>query len=125
MACGSDREEIDLDREERAALEALGYINAVPVAPRFEGRAGVTHHDPDRSFPGLNFFNARNESVAKLLDMQGDTLKGDTYLRFQRRLPSYIPGWLGGWSFVEMLDDGGILAIGSHGAPRPRAEERP
>ena len=119
--CGSETEESELQREEQAQLEVLGYINAVPVERRFEGRAGVTLYDRERSQPGFNFFNARNESFARLMDMQGAEIhrwasdaKGRSYLQFERQLPGRMPPWLGGWNFVELLDDGGILAIGSH-----------
>lgn len=109
-----------LGDEERQRLEILGYVNTVPVAET-AGKAGVTLHDPEKAFAGFNFFNARHESVARLMDMDGAVVHtwrsdatGAAYRAFQARMPDQMPSFLEAWNHVELLPDGGILAIGSH-----------
>lgn len=113
----------ELSPDEREQLEVLGYVNAVPVSAADADKSGVTLHDSERAFEGLNFFNARNESAAKLMDMDGSVLhrwasdaKGATWDALTQRLPGAMPGYTKGWNHVELLRDGGILAIGSHHA---------
>jgi hypothetical protein len=40
--------------------------------------------------------------------------KGETWVAFQERFPEAMPPFLNGWNHVELLEDGGLLAIGSH-----------
>jgi hypothetical protein len=111
----------EMSADEREQLEILGYVNAVPVADGDERPGGVTLHDPSRSVDGPNLWNARNESEARLMDPGGAVLhrwasdeKGEAWVAFQQRLPGAMPGFMKGWNHVELLADGGLLAIGSH-----------
>lgn len=110
-----------LSEAERGPLELLGYINLVPVSEQDAEKSGVTLYDRDSAFTGLNFFNERHESVAKLMDMDGSVrhrweskVRGETFDAFQRLLPAAMPAYMNGWNHVELLEDGGILAIGTH-----------
>jgi hypothetical protein len=112
---------VEVSPDEREQLEILGYVNAVPVPEGDETRSGVTRHDALRSFDGLNLWGPRNESTAMLMDPSGAVLhrwaseeKGETWVAFQERFPEAMPPFLNGWNHVELLEDGGLLAIGSH-----------
>jgi len=112
---------VGVSPDEREQLEILGYVNAVPVPEGDEPRSGVTQHDAARSYDGLNLWGPRNESKALLMDPSGAVLhrwaseeKGATWLAFQDRFPEAMPTFLNGWNHVELLEDGGVLAIGSH-----------
>lgn len=107
--------------ETQSQLENLGYVNVVPVEPEQEETAGVTRYDRSSSHGGLNLFNSRNESVAKLMTMDGrvvhqwaSDLKGRGYDWFREHLPSHMPNYLEGWNHVELLDNGDLLVIGTH-----------
>ncbi len=103
----------NLGEHDRAALEALRYINTVPVAKEEKKLSGVTRYDQAQAFDGVNLFNPRHESEAYLMDMGGEirhrwrsTIKGDTYQQFQTRFPSLKPTYLDGWNHVSMLSNG-------------------
>ncbi len=117
----SDTPVAPLSEAQRAALEALGYVNTVPSAAEDAARSGVTLHDRERAFDGLNLFNERDQSTASLLDMEGSVrhswsseLKGDTFTQMSERYPRFMPSYLMGWNLVEMLPDGDLLVIGTH-----------
>jgi hypothetical protein len=104
----------------QAELEALGYINSVPADGPAE-IVGVTVDDRSRSYPGLNLFNSRNEPIAKLMTTDGrivhrwqSDVKGETARRFRQLLPEQRSDYFDGWNHLELLDDGDLLAIGSH-----------
>jgi outer membrane protein assembly factor BamB len=110
-----------LSEDQRAALEALGYVSTVPSAAEDGTRSGVTLHDRERAFDGLNLFNERDQSAASLMDMEGEVrhswssqLKGDTFAQMNERYPRFMPSYLRGWNLVEMLPDGDLLVIGTH-----------
>jgi len=112
---------VELSPAEQEHLEILGYVNAVPVPEGDEPKSGVTQHDAARSFDGLNLWGPRNESMAMLMDPSGTVLhrwaadeKGETWVAFRERFPEAMPPFLNGWNHVELLEDGGLIAIGSH-----------
>ncbi len=49
-------------------LSAIGYVAGTEAAG---ASPGVTHHDPHRVSPGLNFFTSGHAPVALLMDMDG------------------------------------------------------
>ncbi len=109
------------DADTLAQLQLLGYVNSVPVDARGAAQQGVTLHDPARAWDGLNLFNARHERVARLMTLSGEVVHtwrsdetGAAVRGFRARLPDRMPGWLDGWNHVELLPDGGLLAIGTH-----------
>jgi hypothetical protein len=111
----------DLDREARAQLEALGYVNEVPASEESADRSGVTRNDRSQPYDGLNLFNFRNESAARLMDMEGRVVHrwssdevGATYRELERKLPGLMPPYVRGWNHVELLPEGELLVIGSH-----------
>ncbi len=81
-------------------LAALGYLTWVDAEDSLEKR-GVTLHDPTRSSGGLNLYSPRNDHRALLVDMSGR-------VRHQWSL-AVEPG--DRWQHVELLPDGGLLAI--------------
>lgn len=113
-------EEMD-DADVLEALRSLGYVNEVPVLSSLAGKNGVTLHDPQRATPGLNVYNARNDSAARLMANDGTVVhewssdaKGETFTELKTNHP-YLPvQYLGGWNTVLATDDGGLLVIGSH-----------
>lgn len=104
----------------QAELEALGYISSVPA----QGPAdlvGVTVDDRSRTYPGLNLYNSRNESIAKLMAMDGRIVhrwesdaQGETARRFRQLLPDERSDYFDGWNHIELMDNRDLLAIGSH-----------
>lgn len=83
----------------QAALQTLAYVSGTPD-PRSE-RSGVYHHEPERAFEGWNLFTPRDHSQAYLVDMNGEVVH-----RWRARS--------GPWSHVELLPDGGLLALVRH-----------
>lgn len=57
--------------EEIARLEAIGYLAGSMAAPT---QSGVTIHDPERAFPGLNLYTSGHGAEAVLMDMDGREL---------------------------------------------------
>jgi hypothetical protein len=116
-----EAEAFELREQEREQLELLGYVNFVPIADGSEQRRGVTLHDRERAFQGYNLYNPRSEDGARLIDMEGrvvhrwtSNVRGATLAAYRSRLSGRIPRFVPGWNHVELLDDGGVLAIGTH-----------
>lgn len=108
-------------RDARRRLESLGYVDTVPVTPDSEGKVGVTLHDPEKAYPGLNLFNSRDQSTARLMTMEGEDVHtwtsdemGDTFDEGQRVLTTSSARYLHGWNQVEMAENGDLFVIGSH-----------
>ena len=70
LACGQDKAPEQYDTSWQAQLEALGYVNTVAVEGDTSS-TGVTTFDSSSAHPGLNLFNSRDESIAKLMTMDG------------------------------------------------------
>jgi hypothetical protein len=107
--------------DELGQLELLGYVNTVAVKPGAPSKGGVVVHSQTQAVSGFNFFNARHERAATLINMKGDVVHrwqsdatGRVFQEYQERYPQQVPGYLEGWNYVELLADGGILAIGTH-----------
>jgi len=111
----------EVSQEDRAILQALGYINTVPGAKKDGSRFGVMLHDRARAFAGLNLFNHRDQITALLMDMEGkirhrwsSQLKGEIYRQMKDRYSQFMPSYLEGWNLVTLLPDGDLLVIGAH-----------
>ena len=91
-------------------LEAIGYLSGSQPA-RAEG---ITIHDRERAYAGLNFFTSGHMEGALLMDMDGEVLHEWRY-RFPdafERDPSPKPGkredW---WRRAYLFPNGDVLAI--------------
>ncbi len=78
------------------ALLSLPYLSASPDTAG--GRRGVSLHEPDRTFPGLNLYSSERESRAFLLTMEGQLVHHW----------SHQPG---GFQHVELLPDGDLMVL--------------
>lgn len=84
-------------------MQSLPYLTWVPTAAGASGeqkspRRGVTLHDTARAVQGLNLYCSRNESRARLLDMDGELVH-----KWSRRGTS--------WQHVELDGDGNLFVI--------------
>lgn len=71
----SDPDVAQLDEEAAGQLEQLGYLDwGAPDSPAALARSGVTQHDPERAWPGVNLFTSVPSHEAHLVDMSGRTL---------------------------------------------------
>ena len=71
----TERPNDELSEEQQdliAELEAIGYLSTADVD--LEGRRGVTIHDEELAWPGLNFFTSGHGPGAILMDMTGRVL---------------------------------------------------
>lgn len=88
---------VEIDR-----LRALGYLKAVSEEERDDlTKRGVVAHDPARTQPGYNLYNEQIDASAVLMDMAGTVIH-----RFKDPGGNY-------WARVELLRDGGLIAIGT------------
>lgn len=96
-----DRGSLEIEpRTSESALRSLPYLTWVPADDNHDKR-GVTIHDRERAYPGLNLYSPRESHRAFLLDMDGEVLhqwdaaidKNDT------------------WQLVEPFGDGELLVI--------------
>ena len=78
-------------------LAALGYVDAT-FDPDAHLR-GVIGQDPDRVFPGLNFYNSRTARSARLIDMEGGVAH------------EWSHETAGAWQSAELLPGGRVLVI--------------
>ena len=110
----SDTESIS--EEQLANLEALGYLSGTRAAPAL---IGVTRHDPERSFQGLNLYNSGHAQMAVLMDMEGRPVHKWQFDFMRVTDPELVQerdGTLARlegnfWRRVHLLDDGYLLAI--------------
>ena len=82
----------------KAALKSLPYLDWQPAEKADIDKSGVTMHDQDRSYKGLNLYNYDGPPKGYLIDMSGLVLHT----------------WSspdGKWHHVELLDNGDLLAI--------------
>jgi hypothetical protein len=98
-------------RERIAQLEAIGYLSGSVEASTL---AGVTLHDSERAFQGLNFYTSGHAPEAVLMDMDGGVLHRWRH-DFLDIWPDYPKGWLhtgaGFWRRAHLYENGDILAI--------------
>jgi hypothetical protein len=98
-------------REEMAKLAALGYLRGSKPAGE---REGVTLHDPERAYQGLNLFTSGHGPEALLMDMEGEVLHS-----WKRDLWSVWPDWEEArgvtgaehWACAHLFENGDLLAI--------------
>ncbi len=82
-------------------LEALGYLETVPVESKEEEvLVGVTRHDRKRVYPGYNLGTYRQEDTAILFDMDGKIV-----------VTWHVPGLTEPWQHVELCDNGDLLVL--------------
>lgn len=96
------------DAEALAAhLVALGYAE---YGERLaEGPSGVVHHDRSRSHPGFNLYSVVPLALSVLLDPDGQPVNAWA-----------VPD--GHWTMrCELLPDGDVILVGTHGSHVPRA----
>ncbi len=79
-------------------LTTLGYLQAHYDANSQD--KGVLVYDRSRAFNGYNFYNERERSIARLIDMEGNTLHEWKY--------SHVTGY---WHHAELLPDGRVLVV--------------
>ena len=98
--------------EER--LLALPYLQGYHIAP---DHSGVTIHDEERSYPGLNFYTSGHAVEAGIMDMHGNILhrwNHDAEARFETLRRSNDPHNLEPfthWRRARLYENGEILAI--------------
>lgn len=81
-------------------LKALPY--ATWVSPRTGlQQSGVTHHEKNRAYPGLNLFDSANLSKAFLMDMEGRI-----HHKWTTNIHKNVP-----WQNIELKGNGDLLAI--------------
>jgi hypothetical protein len=101
----------DSQRETIAQLEALGYVDGSVKARR---EAGITQHDPSRSYHGFKFYTSGHAAEAILLDMEGKELHRWRY-EFRDVWPVHpAPEGLPHkryWRRARLFENGDVLAI--------------
>lgn len=89
-----------VDEDTLRRLEALGYAEWTDVELAGAKEDGVLFYDEARAYDGVNLYKSRPRFEAHLMDMRGKILH--TWRASDPKAPS--------WDFVEMLDDGSLLA---------------
>jgi hypothetical protein len=94
-------------------LSAIGYVAGTEKAGE---SPGVTHHDPHRVAPGLNFFTSGHAPRALLMDMDGEVVHewraefAEVFPDHPNRDRAMQPHW-NFWRDAVLLPNGDILAI--------------
>jgi hypothetical protein len=78
-------------------LQALGYVDGT-FDPNSE-LSDVFHNDPKKTHPGLNFYNPRDRTGARLIDMEG------------REIHVWDTDEEGGWHHAELLPNGDVIVV--------------
>lgn len=100
----SPRQQAEFER-----LRSLGYLRARNVARD----AGVTLHDEESAYPGLNLSTEGHAPEASLMDMSGNVLH-KWHLPLSEAFPEHpgrVPSIWKFWRRVHLLEDGALLAI--------------
>ncbi len=90
--------DIEMSKEERELLEALGYVYFSADEPT--GETGVVRHDPERAFPGYSLYTIRHRCRAELVDMEGRVVHA------WEKPPCRF------WSTADLLPSGDLLVTG-------------
>lgn len=90
----------EVDEDTLRRLEALGYAEWTDVALSGAKEDGVLVYDEARAYDGVNLYKSRPRFEAHLMDMHGKILH--TWRASDPKAPS--------WDFVEMMEDGHLLA---------------
>ena len=109
-------ETADVSEAQLANLEALGYLSGSRSAPSL---IGVTDHNIELAYQGLNLFNSGHSQVAVLMDMDGrplHTWRFDFLKAMDAELVEERDGTLARlegnfWRRVQLLPDGELLAV--------------
>jgi hypothetical protein len=98
-------------RERIAQLEAIGYLSGSVEASTL---AGITLHDRQRAYQGLNFYTSGHAPEAVLMNMDGSVLHRWRH-DFLDVWPDYPKSWLhagaGFWRRAHLYENGDVLAI--------------
>ena len=119
-SCSSDETSSTKEANLRR-LDALGYVNRVPVSDADRASVGVVGFDPERAYRGLSLYNSRSSTRAKLITLEGDVIHTWSSDVVGKALGAYErvgdpPSYMSGWNHVAMDRNGDLLAIGSHHA---------
>lgn len=108
-----DEELTDEQRETMAQLEAIGYLGGSTLA-NGKQRSGVTIHEQESAWQGLNFYTSGHAAEAYLVDMNGRVLHG-WKKDFWEVWPDYPTSRRNEntqfWRRAHLYENGDILAI--------------
>lgn len=98
-------------------LSSLPYVNWVPVKKKDRGLSGVTRHNPDRAYRGLNLYCSLPRARARLVDMFGRQVHSWASQAGQpsppelewRRTWSHLD--FIGWQHVKMTRSGELFVV--------------
>jgi hypothetical protein len=96
VCCSEPKERPGAEDEK---LRALPYVSWGRIEEQDASKRGVTVHDPERAYPGINLYNSLPRTSATLIDMDGRTLhtwSADTGSE---------------WGHVETLAGGELLVL--------------
>lgn len=101
------------DAERIAALGSLPYVNFVPMAPRDQGKRGVTALDRERVDRGYVLFVPKPRYEALLVDVNGDVVHrwASETGRLTEAQAARWPDFFAGWQTVSMARNGDLFAI--------------
>ncbi|MBD3368265.1 MAG: hypothetical protein GF405_08890, partial [Candidatus Eisenbacteria bacterium] len=109
-----DREMTEEQKEEVRRLRSIGYLAGQAAVPEV---AGVTEHDPERAWNGLNFYTSGDFPGAVLMDMEGNILHRWEYAFIDawranpvNELPKNTKG-AGFWRRAFLYENGDVLGI--------------
>ncbi len=103
----------DSDAERIAAIGSLSYVNFVPMAPRDQGKRGVTALDRERVDRGYVLFVPKPRYEALLIDVNGDVVHrwaSETGSLTEAQAARW-PDFFAGWQTVSMAQNGDLFAI--------------
>ncbi len=100
-----------LSEEEIEALDAIGYLGGYEEGPE---KIGVTIYDPKGAYNGYNLYIAGHAYEASLVDMNGQVVH-----TWQYDISSHynVPPERRYWRRVQLLPDGGLLALCERAIP--------
>jgi len=101
------------DAEGIAAIGSLPYVNFVPIAPRDQGKRGVTTLDLERADRGCVLFVPKPRYEALLVDVNGNVVHrwASEMGRLTDTQAARWPDFFAGWQTVSMAPNGDLFAI--------------
>lgn len=109
----------DPDSETIRQLISLGYLAGYEAPPP---RSGVTIHDPELAYPGLNLLTSGHGTDVDLLDMRGNVVHRWSYDMTQLWEPGE-GGETGYFRRAYMYDNGDLLAVHDSRTQRQREKD--